>query len=368
MDLSEVKRDEGLLLSVLGLKKGGRHEKCPFHPDGHGSLSVWRQGEVWFWKCHSGCGSGTILDAAMLRYNAQGAGAALRAIERELGVRIGRDEEYVEPRLDKERAERMVAFAHKTLLESFELQEEYLVGKRRIHDLAVVRHYRIGFILNHAFAGWGSWRLTGWVMPVTDADGELLAVKIHTEMKRDQYTKNIPKCLWAPFGTYPENQPKHGTYTLWPPPERWQAPDQLCVCPGELKALAMIDVGVPATSPTVGEGKALPRRLIDRLVKVRARELYLAYDNDPTGRAWRDQNIDALAEAGLHVTAVDLGSGKKPKPLPPPPPRPAPDPEPNSPADLGYGPPPSNELLEELNADWAIAHDDRNFDHDAAEG
>jgi CHC2-type zinc finger protein len=48
------------LMHQVGL---GEHAKkstrCPFHDDKHNSFSVWRNdGELWFFKCHAGCGQG----------------------------------------------------------------------------------------------------------------------------------------------------------------------------------------------------------------------------------------------------------------------------------------------------------------------
>jgi hypothetical protein len=235
VDLSAVKRDEGLLLSVLGIPKAGQHCKCPFHDDQHGSLSVWQHDDVWFWKCQAGCGKGTIIDAAALKFNATGPAAAIAALEREMGVRIGKDVEPIEPVLNMERADRLVRAAHENLMHNVKIQETYLLQKRNIANLQVVKDYRLGFVEDAAFQGWG-WRLTGWVLPVTSADDRLLAVKMHLEKR----IVDGPKALWCPFGVYPQNKPKHSVNTLWPPPERWNNPDQLWLCPGELKALAVI--------------------------------------------------------------------------------------------------------------------------------
>ena len=306
MDLSELKRDKDLLLAVLGCKGTGQHRKCPWHDDRHGSLAVWvGEDGVWLWKCHAGCGSGTVIDAAMRVYGVATPFEAVRAIERELGVRVGRDEDYVEPRIDHERAERFVKTAHDNLLGDFDLQEEYLVEKRGLTDLTVVHLFRLGFIVRARFREWHSWQITGWVLPVTDERNRLLAVKIHTEGRRD---RKMPKCLWAPFGTYPAGKPKHGTATLWPPPEMWMhpgnaGPEMLFLCPGELKALSFINAGLPATSVTMGESGKLPRRLIDRLERVKARTIFLPCDTDPAGQIWGRTTSEHLSKAGLAAVA-----------------------------------------------------------------
>jgi hypothetical protein len=67
--LSELKRDQAILLAILGRPKAGQHIKCAFHKETTGPMSVWQDStNVWLWKCHAGCGSGTVIDAAMLRY------------------------------------------------------------------------------------------------------------------------------------------------------------------------------------------------------------------------------------------------------------------------------------------------------------
>lgn len=337
MDLSALKRDSALLMAVLGRERPGQHIKCPFHADERGSMSVWQTADgVWFWKCHSGCGSGTIIDAAMRAYNCSSPAEAVRAIERELGVKIGRDEEYQEPRIDADRAERLVVEAHKFLMGNEDIQERMLRGKRGISDLGLVERFRLGFGIGMRFRGWQSWKLTGWVLPITDARDRLVAVKIHTEMRRDQRTRTIPKCLWAPFGTYPPppSKPKNGTLTLWPPPEVWTKPRRLYVCPGELKAMAMLGAGLAATSPTSGEGGKLPSRLVDRLRAVTPGHVFVAYDDDPAGRKWRDALAEQISQAGLAVATLkfSLQSPVKPcqqaqeasRPIAPPPPPEAP--------------------------------------------
>lgn len=36
--------------------------RCPFHVDSEPSFSVFQRDELWFWKCHAGCGQGDELD------------------------------------------------------------------------------------------------------------------------------------------------------------------------------------------------------------------------------------------------------------------------------------------------------------------
>ena len=48
-----------LLMQQLGLGEYAKKSaRCPFHDDKHNSFSVWRNGNGWFFKCHTGCGEG----------------------------------------------------------------------------------------------------------------------------------------------------------------------------------------------------------------------------------------------------------------------------------------------------------------------
>jgi AAA domain/CHC2 zinc finger len=47
------------LMQQLGLREHAKKSaRCPFHEDRHNSFSVWQKDDVWFWKCHAGCGEG----------------------------------------------------------------------------------------------------------------------------------------------------------------------------------------------------------------------------------------------------------------------------------------------------------------------
>ncbi|MFA7279141.1 MAG: hypothetical protein WC100_03505 [Sterolibacterium sp.] len=311
MELSELKRDRNLLLAVLKIQREGQHLPCPFHGGGK-AFCVWRGDDgVWLWKCNStGCGWGTVVDAAMKMFNVQTCRDAINALEKELGIKIGRDEDYIEPRIDVDRAEAFIKDAHDYLMNSTEVQEQWLKKKRGIENLETVQKYRLGFVDGAGFHG-KNWRIFGWVLPVTDAAGHLVGVKLHTE--RPPWPEG-PKCLWAPFGTYPVEDirkgihPKHGPHTLWPPPEHHAGVQQLYFCPGELKALAMIAAGLPATAPTNGENK-LPDRLVQRIAAAKPGSLAISYDDDKPkmingkmvshGNVWKDSMIEAFKPTGI---------------------------------------------------------------------
>jgi len=110
--------------------------------------------------------------------------------------------------------------------------------------------------------------------------------------------------------------------TLWPSPESYTKPDVLFFCPGELKALAIINAGLPATSMTSGESGKITDEIIRRLKKVAAKKIVLVYDDDAPkmrgngdwfspGHEWRDELLKRFEGKGMAVEAITL----KPKDL-----------------------------------------------------
>lgn len=299
MKLSDLKQSKEILLQILGIEKDGQ-VKCPFHDDRRASMNVKLRGGIWSWKCFAGCGSGTCIDAAIKVYNLKSASDAIKTIEKEMGVIIVKDEEIQEPIIDMVKAEEFINYAHNNLISNFALRE-YYSQKRKIFKMSTILKYRIGFIEKHIFPQWKKWDLTGWVMPITNMRGELVAVKIHQEKK---FSSPSPKALWAPFGTYPEYdykrniKPINGLLTLWPPPELYTKKDVLIITPGELKALALIDSGYSATSPTTGENK-LPERLFKRIESCGFKKIFINYDNDRAGKDYKDLLVKGFSNLGI---------------------------------------------------------------------
>lgn len=312
MEISELKRSKEFLSAVLGIEIKKKC-KCPFHEDGTDSFSTFTREGIWFWKCHAGCGSGTIIDAAMLKYRVSTAKEAISRLGDELGQSFQSDVELSEVVLDVPRAEKLITMAHENLLNRFDLQEEFLLGKRGIENLEVVKKYRLGFMENLKLQGKCYTIPRTWVLPITDAAGKLSAVKLHTEGRWQFYAgKAAPKCLWAPFGVYPRDKPKHGLATLWPPPEDFiQSNDKkmIFLCPGELKALAEIAAGNPATAITAGES-GIPERDVKRLRKCGFSIVTIVFDDDDkkkrpsgewvsAGREWLKKVSEAVTKAGM---------------------------------------------------------------------
>jgi replicative DNA helicase len=85
------------------------------------------------------------------------------------------------------------------------------------------------------------------------------------------------------------------------------APGPVWLCPGELKALAVVAAGRSAVGVTGGEGVELPDELPDMLA---GRPVAVVADDDAAGRKWERAALDTLRPAGLDVRPVDLGLSK----------------------------------------------------------
>jgi hypothetical protein len=309
MDLNEIKRSEEMLLSELGLDRMGGGQHCPFHDDKHGSFSVYQNagGEV-RWKCHAGCGSGSIVDAVKLRRGLPSISAAIAALGGDLGVKVKKPP--VETHFESDRAENLIANAHRLLLSRPDLQAQWMVQKRGI-SLDVAKKYRIGLLENASFREWPQWVFPmAWTLPITDAEGKLLGVKLHFEVKPGDFEG---KNLWAPLLKAADgSKPKQPCMTLWPPPENH--PDcGIMLCPGELKALGFESIGLPASSITCGESGKMTRDMVERL---KGRHILLAYDYDKTGRKWALMVRSQLCEAKILVDTFRGGDITALSPLP----------------------------------------------------
>lgn len=311
LDLSEVKRSEDLLCAVLGVPVGSRLVKCCFHEDKNNpNLKIYATDGIWFFKCFA-CGkTGTVIDAIMFRDGHTNFQQALTGLEKKLGIKIAKDVETVEIVLDMERAERVLTLARETLANDFEVQEAYMLERRRISDLKTLQKYGVGFlkdkIIKPELVRWGIMRF--WVFPITDENGKLKWVKCH----RENTPYDCPKAFAFPLGTYPPlkwgpdrkpiQKPKHGTVSLFPAPELIPRAEILYLSPGELKALNLLALGFSSTSLTQGEAGEIPGPLLARIKKLFTK-VCLVYDNDTAGIAWREAITKQLRENGFLVAS-----------------------------------------------------------------
>lgn len=291
-DLESLKRDEGALLEVLGINRSGGGLHCPFHDDKVPSFSVSEKDGVWLWKCFSGCGGGTIIDAAMKLWNL----TTMEEVAAKLsGMPPPAPRMRRESHVDIDRSKRLIDAGIKSLRDSKEIQDRYMTGVRGL-SLETCVEYSVGFLLGGVIRDCKH-VINGWIIPIASEAGVLLGVKIHQE---NLGCRPNPKCFWAPLG----REGKHGVSTLWPAPELFRNADVLFIQPGELKALATISCGLKATSPTGGEGAAIDAA---RIAASRPRLCVVVYDDDTTGKAWGDKTTKALRESGVKTVLGTLG-------------------------------------------------------------
>ena len=305
IDWSDIFRNGQMLLAELGLppetKIPAHHIRCPFHDDRNGSMSIFvGHGGEWLWKCHAGCGSGSILNARMLRRNVD-ARTARAQISEDLGIRLRKPSE---PDLDMNRAntmiEKAIEYRERMISEGNRVFARYLTNRAISPD--VLRKYKVGFLTDIRFRNWSSWVGTGWVMPITDMRGNLVGVKVHYE-KRE--VDGMAKCVWAPFGRKIPGQDKvaNGKATLWPPVEDFREKKILYLCPGELKALAVISSGRNATSVTTGESGNIPSADVDRISGYGT--VIIPADSDDTGKKWAEKIRRQLEKKRIECKVID---------------------------------------------------------------
>ena len=337
-DLNFMKHDLTALLKVLGNEGAGNHGPCRFCND-ETALSVQHVGAAWLFNCHRCGAAGSIVDALAL---AEGISVDA-AIERLAGwgyesrrAQACKRATFIEPRTpvpDIAYLQKIHNCATQTLLNNADLRA-YWLGKRGI-PLVTAKALELGFLPSIRFNGWPETK-DAWVIPISDASGKVLALKLHKEN-----SNNGPKCLWAPLGTEPKDKPMNGWSTLWPPPESYWVTDDfqelaaklefdcgldrpdaerrarlevftklpwLYLCPGELKAAAVVGAGKQATSITAGEShKWTP----DFVARLSGRRVCIVFDDDPAGHKFRDTAAAALCSVAVELKTITFGRNEK---------------------------------------------------------
>lgn len=314
IDLVEVKRDSRVLFQALGIERPGQHLQCPFHDDSKGSMSVWQdETGCWRWRCHAGCGAGTIVDAVALSEGVTDREAIGRLTKvghcnRKEVQHARRTARTIADPLPVPDRDRLMAFQEAAVLnlqQRPDLQQKWL--KKRGIKLHTAKRYALGFMESCRFPEWPTWTIrNAWCIPIVAPDCTTRAVKLHLESPGER----MPKCLWAPFGTAPKAdpskgiKPRHGWATLWPWPGWYLDCEMLWLVPGELKALALISGGKAAVSITAGETSPWCSRLIEPF---KDREVILQYDDDKAGLKFRDATVKAIAPVARTLRTMTLG-------------------------------------------------------------
>ena len=305
MNLSDLKRERAMLCAVLDVPITAERVCCPFHEEKTPSCKIYCTNDVWFFKCFGGCGkAGTIIDAVKFKYNLQDFRSVISHLEKQLGIKIDRDVELSEIVLDMKRAEATLKIARETLANDFDVQETYMLSKRKLISLPILQKYGVGFLADFKFPEYWQWgSLNLWTFPITNEKGDLQWVKGH----RENAPYDQPKAFSLPFGTFPKfiagkQKPKHGTVSMFPAVELIPQAETIYLCPGELKALALLCLGFSSVSMTQGESGELPEFALRRIKKIYSK-ICLVYDNDKAGMEWRNKLTAQLSGAGFLVVS-----------------------------------------------------------------
>jgi hypothetical protein len=225
-----------LLLQVLSASKPGNHNPCAFCSDKSAlSIFVRRENQTAGYRCHKCEAKGDIF-SALKNLSGLEFKDAIAYLKGTPNIKItpAKHAEYVKqseartiPVIDQDKAEKLISYANKFLLDHMEYSAEYNRGLSR----EVVEKYRIGFLFNERWRiyDYGNPHLFNatWIIPITDEDGKINGIKFHHQIQplNGKGEEFKGKCSWAPFGTDPVAnfekgiQPVHSYYTLWPHPD-----------------------------------------------------------------------------------------------------------------------------------------------------
>jgi|GEM_PF-4455706 len=288
-------------LRDAGAERIGASMKCPFHDDKTPSAGVHEKDGAWHFTCHA-CGwnggkrTGDSLDVIQRARGVDFKGAltvlgidasegpnndgngAPRDATGSAGV-IPPEKPSESPSGPGIDVENLASEAYRRLQDSPDMLDK--LWRTRAVDSDAAKRFRVGIDANRRY----------WTFPVSDG-GRVVAVKHH---RIEASTK--PKCFWLPKGV--ESRRLFPVCLDYPGP--------VWLCPGELKALAVIAAGRSAVGITGGETAELPDEFANLL---HGRAMAVAADDDETGRKWGRKTVVALTDAGIDACAVDVGLGK----------------------------------------------------------
>lgn len=300
-----MRASKALLVEALvsaGCEIKGLAVKCAFHEDRHasGGLKACEDG-VWRYRCFA-CGiQGDVFDIRA-RLNSRTPGEELR----ESSSPVTRQPKptvtaVTTPVPDRDRLFRFHETAILNALEPDPAAAKYAAA-RGVDLSYLTGQYCVGFMPRFSFAKWPGWILeNAWSFPIpAGPDGPIVAVKLHFESR----PRPGMKSMWAPFGTAPAGEPRHGIGTLWPCPEWFSKQDKIYLCPGELKALAIISAGQAAVSVTGGESTKWTPELARRF---HGRSVMLVYDDDEAGHRFKDSTVEALKSVVFDLALATFG-------------------------------------------------------------
>jgi hypothetical protein len=260
--------------------------RCPAHPDRNASLNVdvGDHGRVLV-RCYAGCDAKAVVSAMGLTWG--------HLFPDGLPYRDGTplpklpprrpDPEPVPPVPDRDLLNRILGHA----LEGVQTDAAWPWIQARGVDVETCLRWTVGYMPWIRFKAWKGAIPRVWIIPVSDANGNVVALKMHREKPPEGFAKGS----WAPIGTEPAEKPRHGFNTFWPAPESFPAAEKLYLLPGELKALAVLHAGRAAVSITAGEGMRWTEGLLHR---IEGRRVVIVYDDDDAGRKFLIRTTAAL--------------------------------------------------------------------------
>ncbi len=290
-ELNRLRADRTALAKALedaGATVSNGKVNCPFHPDKTASGSIHKgDDDAWRFTCH-GCSwnegqkTGDVLDVVMKTKICDFKTALVH-----LGLNgQPRPTTAIETTASRKQTPRKVPPADVAKLASEAgqrlLGDDVLLEtlwQSRAVDRATVALFGVGVTADRKY----------WTFPVSDG-GSVVAVKHHRVDPGTQL-----QCFWSPTGT--DSKRSFPVYL--------DADGPVWLCPGELKALAVIAAGRSAVGITGGEHADLPDGIVELLA---GRVVVVAPDDDDAGHRWLAEKVrPKLESAGIEVCQVDLG-------------------------------------------------------------
>lgn len=164
--------------------------------------------------------------------------------------------------------------------------QEYLTGPQRVLEVATIKSARLGRVTNPLA---GHEKFEGWLaIPYLGIHGEVLKLRFRCIEEHDH--KAVGHSKYADL--------KHARTRLYNVPAVLEAEDYIAICEGEMDALILQQLGIPAVAvPGASNWQPHYRRILQGFDKI-----YVFGDNDDAGR---DFNI-AVQRSLRQAKAVKL--------------------------------------------------------------
>ncbi len=295
--IDQIKAEKSRLIAALtdaGARFVADNVSCPFHDDQHPSGGIHEHNRSgWLYTCHGctwnrGKNSGDVFDVTRKVHGCD----FTHACEL-LGLGNGKAPAPFEDRTPAvQDARKGGGLADSTL------QFAGDAHARLLRDSGALLHLSTTRGIDQATAELLGIGLTGkpgqrfWTLPIVGKCEQVVAIKAH------RADGQSVKSWWSPKGASRSH--------VWPVDLTRGCP--VWLCPGELKAAAVIACGRSAIGITSGEGSRsnpadLPAAAMEKL---RGLAVAIAPDDDEVGRAWGEHVRQQLADAGIGARIIKL--------------------------------------------------------------